>query len=302
MKDFEYCAPSTLREAVALKAEKGNAARVLAGGTDLIVQMRGKRFAPDRVIDIKNIADANELSYSPRKGLIIGAGVPCWRVYNDAEIAGLYPGLIDSAAIIGGIQIQGRATFGGNLCNSSPSADTTPSLITHSAVCNLIGPNGKRKVPVVDFCTGPGRNVLEPGEILVSLQVPGIKKNTGAHYQRFIPRNEMDIAVVGVSSHVVLANRGKEFKEARIALGAVGPTPIFASAASEGLAGQAVSDEAIAVAAAAAQSVATPISDMRGPAEFRTHLVGVLVKRTLAGAIDRARGKFVANAVQETAD
>ena len=302
MKDFEYCAPSTLREAVALKAEKGNAARVLAGGTDLIVQMRGKRFAPDRVIDIKNIADANELSYSPRKGLIIGAGVPCWRVYNDAEIAGLYPGLIDSAAIIGGIQIQGRATFGGNLCNSSPSADTTPSLITHSAVCNLIGPNGKRKVPVVDFCTGPGRNVLEPGEILVSLQVPGIKKNTGAHYQRFIPRNEMDIAVVGVSSHVVLGNRGKEFKEARIALGAVGPTPIFASAASEGLAGQAVSDEAIAVAAAAAQSVATPISDMRGPAEFRTHLVGVLVKRTLAGAIDRARGKFVANAVQETAD
>jgi len=302
LKDFEYCAPSTLREAVALKAEKGNAARVLAGGTDLIVQMRGKRFAPDRVIDIKNIADANELSYSPRKGLIIGAGVPCWRVYNDAEIAGLYPGLIDSAAIIGGIQIQGRATFGGNLCNSSPSADTTPSLITHSAVCNLIGPNGKRKVPVVDFCTGPGRNVLEPGEILVSLQVPGIKKNTGAHYQRFIPRNEMDIAVVGVSSHVVLANRGKEFKEARIALGAVGPTPIFASAASEGLAGQAVSDEAIAVAAAAAQSVATPISDMRGPAEFRTHLVGVLVKRTLAGAIDRARGKFVANAVQETAD
>jgi carbon-monoxide dehydrogenase medium subunit len=302
LKDFEYCAPSTLREAVALKAEKGNAARVLAGGTDLIVQMRGKRFAPDRVIDIKNIADANELSYSPRKGLIIGAGVPCWRVYNDAEIAGLYPGLIDSAAIIGGIQIQGRATFGGNLCNSSPSADTTPSLITHSAVCNLIGPNGKRKVPVVDFCTGPGRNVLEPGEILVSLQVPGIKKNTGAHYQRFIPRNEMDIAVVGVSSHVVLANRGKEFKEARIALGAVGPTPIFASAASEGLAGQAVSDEAIAVAAAAAQSVATPISDMRGPAEFRTHLVGVLVKRTLAGAIDRARGKFVANAVQEAAD
>ena len=301
MKDFEYCAPKTLREAVALKAEKGETARVLAGGTDLIVQLRGKRFTPDRVIDIKNIADVNELSYSPRKGLIIGAGVPCWRVSNDAEIAELYPGLIDSAAIIGGIQIQGRATFGGNLCNSSPSADTIPSLMTHSAVCNIIGPSGKRKVPVVDFCTGPGRNVLEPGEILVSLQIPGVKKNTGAHYQRFIPRNEMDIAVVGVSSQVVLANRGKEFKEARIALAAVGPTPIFATAAGEALAGQAVSDEAIAVAAAAAQNVATPISDMRGPAEFRTHLVGVLVKRTLEGAIARARGKFVANAVQEAA-
>ncbi len=299
MKDFEYCAPKTLREAVALKADKGEAARVLAGGTDLIVQLRGKRFTPDRVIDIKNIADVNELSYSPRKGLIIGAGVPCWRVSNDAEIAELYPGLIDSAAIIGGIQIQGRATFGGNLCNSSPSADTIPSLMTHSAVCNIIGPSGKRKVPVVDFCTGPGRNVLEPGEILVSLQIPGVKKNTGSHYQRFIPRNEMDIAVVGVSSQVVLANRGKEFKEARIALAAVGPTPIFATAAGEALAGQAVSDDAIAVAAAAAQNVATPISDMRGPAEFRTHLVGVLVKRTLEGAIARARGSFVANAVQE---
>ena len=299
MKDFEYCAPKTLREAVALKAEKGEAARVLAGGTDLIVQLRGKRFTPDRVIDIKNIADANELSYSSRKGLIIGAGVPCWRVYNDANIAELYPGLIDSAAIIGGIQIQGRATFGGNLCNSSPSADTIPSLMTHSAVCNIIGPSGKRKVPVVDFCTGPGRNVLEPGEILVSLQIPGVKKNTGSHYQRFIPRNEMDIAVVGVSSQVVLANRGKEFKEARIALAAVGPTPIFATAAGEALAGQVVSDEAIAEAAAAAQNVAQPISDMRGPAEFRTHLVGVLVKRTLEGAIARARGTCVANAVQE---
>lgn len=301
MKDFEYCAPSTLREAVALKAEKGAAARVLAGGTDLIVQLRGKRFTPDRVIDIKNISEANELTYGNRRGLVIGAGVPCWRIYNDAEVIERYPGLIDSAAIIGGIQIQGRATIGGNLCNSSPSADTIPTLITHSAVCNIVGPNGKRAVAVEDFCTGPGRNVLEPGEILVSLQLPAAKKNTGAHYQRFIPRNEMDIAVVGVSSHVVLANRGKEFKVVRIALAAVGPTPIFARAAGEGLAGQAVSDEAIATAAAAAQSVAIPISDMRGPAEFRTHLVGVLVKRTLAGAIARARGKFVANAVQEAA-
>lgn len=301
MKDFEYCAPSTLREAISLKAEKGDAARVLAGGTDLIVQLRGKRFAPDRVIDIKNVPEANELSYGPRRGLVIGAGVPCWRFYNDAEIAERYPGLVDSAAIIGGIQIQGRATFGGNLCNSSPSADTIPSLITHSASCNIAGPNGKRSIAVEDFCTGPGANALEPGEILVSLQLPTAKKNTGSHYQRFIPRNEMDIAVVGVSSHVVLANRGKEFKAVRIALAAVGPTPIFASAAGEGLVGQAVSDEAIAAAAAAAQEVATPISDMRGPAEFRTHLVGVLVKRTLEGAIARARGKFVANAVQEAA-
>ena len=301
MKDFEYCAPSSLREAVALKAEKGPDARVLAGGTDLIVQLRGKRFAPDRVIDIKNVPEANELSFGPRRGLVIGAGVACWRIYNDAEIVARYPGLVDSASIIGGIQIQGRATFGGNLCNASPSADTIPSLITHSATCNIAGPDGKRSLSVEDFCTAPGQNALAPGEILVSLQIPNPKKNTGAHYQRFIPRNEMDIAVVGVSSHVVLANRGKEFKAARIALAAVGPTPIFARAAGDELVGKAVSDEAIAEAAAAAQSAATPISDMRAPADFRTHLVGVLVKRTLEGAIARAKGKFVANAVQEAA-
>ena len=301
MKDFEYSAPSTLREAVALKAEKGDGARILAGGTDLIVQLRGKRFAPDRVIDIKNVPEANELSYGSRRGLTIGAAVPCWRIYNDSEVVDRYPGLIDSAAIIGGIQIQGRATFGGNLCNSSPSADTTPSLLTHSAHCHIAGPAGKRTIAVEEFCTGPGRNGLEPNELLVAIQIPIAKKNTGSHYQRFIPRNEMDIAVVGVSSHVVLANRGKEFKAVRIALGAVGPTPLFAREASDNLIGKEVSDGAIAEAAEAAQAIATPISDMRGPAEFRTHLVGVLVKRTLTGAIARARGKFVSNAVQEAA-
>ena len=301
MKNFAYCAPSTLREAVALKADKGEDARVLAGGTDLIVQLRGNRFAPDCIIDIKNVPEANELSYGPRRGLVSGAAVSCWRMYNDPAIVERYPGLVDSAAIIGGIQIQGRATFGGNLCNASPSADAIPSLITHSAVCHIAGPDGKRQVAVEDFCTGPGQNVLAPGELLVALQVPTAKKNSGSHYQRFIPRNEMDIAVVGVSSLVVLANRGKEFKSARIALGAVGPTPIFAREAGDSLAGQAVSDEAIAAAAAAAQRVARPISDMRGPAEFRRHLVGVLVKRTLAGAVARARGQFVANAVQEAA-
>jgi carbon-monoxide dehydrogenase medium subunit len=298
VKDFEYCTPKTLREALALLGED---ARVLAGGTDLIVQMRGKRFEPERVVDIKHIRELNELSFSARKGLIIGAGVPCWRLYNDAAIAARYPGLMDSAAIIGGIQIQGRATLGGNLCNASPSADATPSLIAHSAICNIIGPDGKRSLPVEEFCTAPGQSALQPGELLVSIQVPANKKNQGGHYQRFIPRNEMDIAVVGVGSWVELANRGKEFKQVRIALGAVGPTPIFARDAGAALVGQAVSDEAIAAAAEAAKADARPISDMRGPAEFRTHLVGVLVKRTLQGAVDRAKGKFVANAVQEAA-
>ena len=301
MKDFEYYAPKTLRETVSLLAENNGDSRILAGGTDLIVQLRSKRLETERVIDIKHVPELNELSYGNRKGLVIGAGVPCWRIYNDAEVVDRYPGLIDSASIIGGIQIQGRATLGGNLCNASPSADTTPSLISHSAVCHIVGPEGKRSMPVEDFCIAPGKNALNPSELLVSLQIPANKKNQGAHYQRFIPRNEMDIAVVGVGSWVELANRGKEFKKARIALASVGPTPIFASAASEALVGQAVSDEAIAAAGEAAQDVARPISDMRGPAEFRTHLVGVLVKRTIKGAIARAKGHFVANAIQEAA-
>lgn len=301
MKDFEYTAPRTLREAIKLLAEKGAAARVLAGGTDLIVQLRARRFQPEHVVDIKKIPEVNELALSPRGGLRIGAAVPCHRIYRHAEIAARYPAIVDSAMIIGGIQIQGRASFGGNLCNSSPSADTVPTLIAYEAVAEIAGPAGKRKVPVEAFCTAPGKNVLAPGELLVAIQVPLVRKNAGAHYLRFIPRNEMDIAVVGVGAYVELGGRGKSqsFKKVRIALGAVGPTPIYAGAASAGLEGRQVSAATIAEAAEAAKAEARPISDMRGPAEYRTHLVGVLTKRALIGAVRRARGEFVPNAVQE---
>ena len=301
MKNFDYAAPRTLREAIALLADKGEGARVLAGGTDLLVHLRNKRFEPEQVVDIKHISEVNELTYGPRRGLRIGAAVPCHRIYNDPEVGERYAGLIDSAAIIGGIQIQGRATFGGNLCNATPSADTIPAMIVYGASCEIAGPNGRRQVAVEDFCTAPGQNVLESGEMLVALQFPPSRKGSGGHYQRFIPRNEMDIAVVGVGAYVELANRRQNFKTVRIALGAVGPTPIFVREAGEALAGQAVGDEAIAQAAAMAQAAARPISDMRGPAEFRTHLVGVLTRRVLDGAILRAKGKFVPNAVQEAA-
>lgn len=302
MKDFEYTAPQTLREAVKLLAEKGDAARVLAGGTDLIVQMRGRRYQPDRVVDIKNIPEVNELSFSPRKGLRIGSAVPCHLIYNDEAVQERYTGLVDSSMIIGGIQIQGRATLGGNLCNASPSADSIPMLIAYGATAEIQGPDGKRKVSVAEFCTGPGKNALNPGEMLVCLQMAQPPKNAGGHYLRFIPRNEMDIAVVGAGAYVELGGRGKAqtFKTVRIALGAVGPTPIVASQAAADLEGQPVNDESIAAAAEAAKSVATPISDMRGPAEYRTHLVGVLTKRALIGAVKRARGQHVPNAVQET--
>jgi len=301
LKDFQFVAPKTLREALSCLSLHGDNSRILAGGTDLLVQMRGKRYQPEYVIDVKQIPELNELSYGNRKGLVIGASVPCFRLYNDPNIVESYPGIIDSASIIGGIQIQGRATLGGNLCNSSPSADTTPALIAYSAVCNIKGPNGKRTVPVEEFCLSPGKNALQLGEILVSIQIPPNKKNQGGHYQRFIPRNEMDIAVVGVGTWVELANRGREFRDVRVALGAVGPKPIFVRNARDLLVGKLVADETtVSTLVASARNQASPISDMRGPAEYRRHLVGVLVKRTLAGAVARAKGAFVPNAVQET--
>lgn len=299
MKDFEYVTPKTLREAIAQLSEKNGNARVLAGGTDLIVQMRIKRLQPERVVDVKKIPEVNELSYGSKRGLRVGAAVPCWRLYNDPEVVERYPGLIDSASIIGGIQIQGRATIGGNLCNSSPSADSTPTMIAYGATCEIVGPNGKRQVPVAEFCTGPGTNILTPGELLVAVTFPPVRKFSGAHYLRFIPRNEMDIAVVGAGAYVELANRKKDFKTVRIALAAVAPTPVVAEDAANLLVGRAVSDEVIEQAGEAAKSAARPISDMRGTAEYRTHLVGVLTKRALSGAVRRARGEFVPNAVQE---
>ena len=299
LKDFEYVAPRTLREAISLLAEKGERARVLAGGTDLLVQLRSRRFELDRVVDIKHIPELDELSFGPRRGLRIGAAVSCSRLYNDPDVVERYPGLIDSASIIGGVQIQGRATFGGNLCNASPSGDAISSLIVHAAVAEIAGPDGKRTVPVAEFCTGPGQSVLQPGEILVALQIPPPRKFSGGHYLRFIPRNEMDIAVVGAGAYVELADRKRAFKTVRIALAAVAPTPLVAGEAAELLIGHQVDDEAIAAAAEAARAAARPISDMRGPADFRRHLVGVLTARALKGAVARARGQFVPNAVQD---
>jgi CO/xanthine dehydrogenase FAD-binding subunit len=288
---FEYVAPETVDEAVALLLEKGDQARVLAGGTDLIVQVREGRRHPDRIIDVKKIPAANVLSYDPQNGLHLGAGVPFHRVYNDPTIAQAYPGLMDAFTLVGGIQIQGRATAGGNLCNSSPAADTIPALIAHSAICVIAGPNGTREVPVEQFCTGPGRNVLQHGELLISLRIPAPPSRFGARYLRFIPRNEMDIAVVGVGSSVVLSADGGTITSARISLGAVAPTPLLVEEAAAAIAGKPVSEETINAAAAAATAAARPISDMRGTVAQRRHLAGVLTRRTLNTAIARARGE-----------
>ena len=289
MKDFEYTAPHSVGEAVSLLAEKGSRAMVLAGGTDILVQLRSGRRTIDRLVDVKNIPETNELSYTPQDGLQLGAAVPCYRIYQNHAVSEAYPGLIDCAALIGGIQIQGRASLGGNLCNAAPSADGIPPLIVLGATCHVAGPNGTRTVAAEDFCTAPGQNVLEDGEFLISIHIPPPVARSGAHYLRFIPRNEMDIAVAGVGSSVVLDPSGGSFVSARVSLASVAPTPLYVKEAGDALAGRDVSDEAIEEAAEAAMAAAKPINDMRGTIPQRKHLVGVLTRRTLKGAIDRAR-------------
>lgn len=291
MHAFDYVAAETVSEAVSLLSEKGDQARVLAGGTDLIVQVREGRRHPDLIVDVKKLAETNVLSYNPQSGLRLGAAVPCHRIYGDATIAAAYPGLMDAFTLIGGTQIQGRASVGGNLCNSSPAADGIPPLIVHNAICEIAGPNGNREVRVDDFCTGPGQNQLQAGEFLVALQIPAPPNHFGSHYLRFIPRNEMDIAVVGVASAVTLSDDGGTITSAKIALAAVAPTPLVAEAAAAAITGQPVSEATINAAAEAAISIARPISDMRGTIEQRRHLTGVLTRRTLQGAIARAKGE-----------
>lgn len=288
MRDFEYEAPTSVGAAVQILARHDGSARPLAGGTDLIDQIRTGRQRPEVVVDLKKIPELNVLHIAG-DGLRLGAAVPCYKIYHDGRICEAYAALADSARIIGGVQIQSRASVGGNLCNSGPAADSTPSLIALGAQAVIAGPQGERTVPVESFCTGPGKNVLNPGEFLVELRLPPRPPHSGSHYRRFIPRNEMDIAVVGVAVSVVLDPLRERFVSARIALGAVGPTPLFAKEAGDLLAGQKVADDALARAAAAARALAKPIDDMRGTVEFRLHVTEVLTRRVLEEAVQRAK-------------
>ena len=294
MKWIDFARPATLNEAIGLLADNGGKARILAGGTDLIVQLRtmpGRINNPDLIVDGKSISELNELSYSPQSGLTLGAAVPCYKIYQNSEVAAAYPGLIDAVSLIGGIQIQGRASVGGNLCNGTPSADSIPALIAHSVTCKIAGPGGTREVAVEDFCTGPSKTVLEPNEILVSLHFPPPPPGFGARYIRFIPRNEMDIAVVGAGVSVVLDNGS--VKSARVALAAVAPTPLLVKQAGAALVGKPASDATVSEAGELAKAAAKPINDMRGTIEYRKHLCDVLTRRALDAAITRAKGGAV---------
>ena len=287
MKWIDYHRPTSVDEAVGLLSRYNGKARIMAGGTDLLVQLRVGRYELDAVIDAKHIGELNELKYDPSGGLTLGAAVPCFKVYGNKAVAAAYPGLMDSATLIGGVQIQGRASLGGNLVNAAPSGDSIPSLIAHSAVARVVGSKGAREIPVEEVCTGPGQTQLADDEILVSIHVPAPSKGFGARYVRVTPRNEMDIAVVGAGVSVVLSNGTIE--SAKVALSAVAPTPLFVEAAGAALAGKDPTDANIQAAANAAKDAATPITDMRGTVEYRKHLCEVLTRRALHTAIERAR-------------
>ncbi|MDE2999394.1 MAG: xanthine dehydrogenase family protein subunit M [Gemmatimonadota bacterium] len=289
MHAFDYVAPQSVDEAVAVLSENGSDARMLAGGSDIIAQLKEGRRQVKVLVDVKKIPAANELAFDPSEGLTIGAGVSCCDVYENDDVASNYPALVDSTELIGSIQIQGRATIGGNLCNASPAADTIPTLIVLGATARIAGPEGEREVAVEDFCTAPGQTVLRDGEFLVSLHFPPPAANSGAYFLRFIPRNEMDIAVVNAAAYVELNAEKNAFESARIAVGAVAPVPLYLAAAGAALAGIEVSDQSIETAAEIARQSARPITDMRGTIEQRVHLAGVLTRRAVCGAVERAR-------------
>ena len=290
MKWIDFEKPNTVEDAVKLLSDSGGTARAMAGGTDLIVQLRAghPRISPDVVVDIKSIPELNELSYDASKGLTVGAAVECYKIYGDDNVNSHFSALNDSATLIGGTQIQGRASFGGNLCNAAPSGDSIPNMIAHRAVATLAGPSGTREVPVEDICTGPGQSCIGSDELLVSINFPSNGAGFGANYIRFIPGNEMDIAVAGVGASVTIED-GK-FTSARVSLASVAPTPLLVEEAGEALVGQTVSEGAIQKAADLAKAAAKPISDMRGTADYRKHLCDVLTRRALNTAVERAQG------------
>lgn len=291
MQAFTYHAPRTISEAIELLASADGKSVLLAGGTDILVQLRENLRHADHVIDIKQIEELSQLKTTSDGGLHLGAAVTCSQVLQ-SPITAPYAALRDAAQIIGGWQIQSRATIGGNLCNSSPAADSVPALLALGAQVEYALPSGKQTCNVSEFCTGPGKNIMNGQGLLVSLTLPPLGATSGSAYERFIPRYEMDIAVACAGCYIELADDGT-IANARIALGAVGPKAFLASDIADALIGQAPSDDVIEAASRKASALATPINDMRGTIEFRQQLAYVLVKRTIHTALSRAAGQVV---------
>ena len=287
MKPLEYFAPTTLQAALDMAAQTG--VRFLCGGTDLIIQHRAGLVNVERMVNIKKIPDLNVLEYSDSKGLRLGAAVSCQRFTEDAAAIRHYPALVEGAELIGSVQIQTRASLGGNICNGSPAGDTIAPLMVLDARCLIAGPAGVREVCAKDFITAPGRTVLQKGEVLVEFIVPPVAPCTSSAYLRFIPRNEMDIAVADAAVSLTMEDDKKTVKAAKVAIGAVAPTVLLVDEAAAALVGSVLEETALSVAARACTEAAQPIDDARGTAVYRKHMAGVLFRRAAVLALERVQ-------------
>lgn len=283
-----FSAPQSIDEAVALLAAQPESF-ALGGGTDLLVQMRSGAKKPRTIVDLKRIAGMQDVEITAT-GAHIGAATSCDTLGSNAELARTWPGLMEAATLIGSKQVQGRASLGGNLCNASPAADSVPALVANCATVLIAGTDGTRRVAVEDFCTAPGQTVLEPGEFVLAFSLPHPAARTADAYLRFIPRSEMDIAVVGAAVSLTLDGSGC-CVAARIALGAVAPTVLPVPEAAAALLGSRLEGTALDACVAAVRAAARPITDRRGTADFRRHVVGVLMRRAIAIAVRRVAAR-----------
>lgn len=287
MSNLQYEAPETVEDAVRLLADADGEAKPLAGGTDLLVQLRTDFVRPGLIVDLKRIPALMDVNANGDE-IRVGAAVSGWTLGKNEAVKEAWPGVVEALELIGSTQIQGRASLGGNLCNGSPAADSVPALIAAGAVCEIAGPDGTRSVPVEDVITGPGQLSLGPGEIVVSFVMPKPPPRSGDAYLRFIPRTEMDIAVVGAGVALTLDEAGV-CTHARLGLGAVAPTPLLVEDGAKALIGTTVDDDALANLAAAASAACNPIDDKRGTIEYRVKVAGVLARRAALIALERAR-------------
>ncbi len=288
MTDIRYVAPRTLDEAIGAFAAAGSAARIMAGGTDLLVQMRSGLVRPGLIVDIKKIGEMTEITETADGGFRVGAAVSGMALAEHKRFGKVWPGVLEAVNLIGSKQVQGRASAGGNLCNGSPAGDSVPAMIAAGAVVTVQGPHGRRELKIEDVPAGPGRTNLKPGEILVSFALPPRPAGSGDAYLRMIPRTEMDIAVVGLGVNLTL--KDGICTAARVGLGAVAPTALLIEPAAQALIGSRLDAAALEAAAAACRAACRPIDDKRGTIAYRTKTAGVLLKRVAAIAATRAGG------------
>ena len=289
MIELRYEAPKTLEAAVALLAGAQGLARVLAGGTDLLIQMRARRVEPTLLVDLKGIAEMTSI-VAESGGFRFGAAASCMELVEHAAFAKAWPGVTEAVKLIGSIQIKGRASVGGNVCNASPAADSVPALIAAGATASIVGPSGRRNVRVEEIAAGPGKTTLAKGEIVASFLLPRRPPHSGDAYLRFTPRTEMDIAVVGAGVNLTLDEKGV-CSAARVSLGAVAQRALLVPEAASALIGTKVDAAALKRLGAAASAACQPIDDKRGTKEYRIKVAGVMARRAAEIALDRAGRK-----------